>query len=175
MNLGHLPGSTVPALRGKTPQVELKKQNGEFIFDVAGDDNIKYIYRPASGTLSDLQVVFNGGKAFAAMSNGGFAFVAPDGRALEPDNAELKAQLKSSRIEGKKLYTVWQWSYQGRFLAETALDLEVRNQSLAIEFSGGNGKVHAVKTGSVKGVENFKLNTIPYWVLRPCKGKDPMV
>jgi len=175
MGLAHLPGSTVPAVTGKKPSVKLSTGDGEFVFEVAANDNIQYIYRPVSGTLSDLQVVFNGGKPFSAMYNGGFAFVGIDGKLLEPGNPELTAKLKNSRVEGKKLFTQWQWFYKGKALAETTLAMEVRNQSLAIEFSGGSNRVYAVKTGSVKGIEDYKLNTIPYWVMRPNKGKDPMV
>ena len=69
MGLGHLPGSTVPAVAGKMPQVELSKQGSKFVFDVKGVDHVQYIYSPASGTLSDLSVSFNGGKAFACADN----------------------------------------------------------------------------------------------------------
>ncbi len=174
MKLGHLPGSTVPAAAG-TVQTSLEKQGENFVFNVSGTDKIQYIYRPVSGTLSDLRVSFNGAESFAPARNGGFAFVTPDGKMLEPGSSALRAELKSCRMVGKKLFTCWQWSYQGKSLAETTLALEVINQSLAIEFAGGNGKVYAVKTGAVQGIKDYKLNTIPYWVMRPNRGKDPMV
>ncbi|MBE6379656.1 MAG: LamG domain-containing protein [Lentisphaerae bacterium] len=166
-----------PVLSTSAQPVKLTKNGNTFTFAAAaGSDKLIYTYTPQSGTLSDITLAFNGKKAFQPAKDGGFRFVAPDGKLLDANAPGLSAKLLNVKQNGSKVVSNWAWSYNGKPLAETALELSVQGKSLAVRLTGGNGKVHEVRTGVAAGLNNeVILTNLPYWVIRSRGVNDPAI
>ena len=168
--------AAMPTLTTAEKPVKLSKQGKTFVFSsVQGKDKLVYTYTPKSGTLSDITLSFNGQKAFQPLKNGGFAFVAPDGKLLDVNDSKLQSKLLKAEQQGNKVITSWAWNYNGKKLADTKLVISAERKSLSIRLTGGNGKVHAVQTGVAAGLNNAKLTHLPYWVIRSRGVSDPAI
>ena len=167
----------MPVLSTPAQPVKLTKSGNTFTFAAAaGSDKLTYTYTPKSGTLSDIRLSFNGKKSFQPALNGGFRFVAPDGKLLDEKAADLSAKLLNVKQQGDKVVSNWAWSYKGKFLANTTLELTAQGKTLSVRLTGGNGKVHEVRTGVVAGLsDEVILTTLPYWVIRSRGVNDPAI
>ena len=169
------PTGAMPTLTTEEQPVTLSVNRNVYTFSSQqGQDKIVYTYTPASGTLSDITLSFNGQPAFQPMLNGGFGFVAPDGKLLEVNDPALKSKLLSVKKSGNKVITTWQWSYKNQVLGTCGIELTAQRKSLSIKLTGGNGKVHAVRTGVAAGLNGeVILTNLPYWVIRSRGVNDP--
>lgn len=166
---------------GQMPRLQTGKTcKNSFVFDgrtatftaAEGADSIIFRYRLQSGTLNDLEVSWNGGKVFIPAQNGGFRFAVGD-QTIASDDPELKAVLVEAIPGERELKTRWQWSYRNRPLCRTELNLAVKNKTLVIDFMGGDGMVSRIDAGVTAGLQDPKLQTIPYYVIRGGAKNDP--
>ncbi|MBE6368718.1 MAG: LamG domain-containing protein [Lentisphaerae bacterium] len=166
-----------PTLQNAAEPGRVEKQGKSYNF-IMGDSKDKIVcnYTPASGSLSDITLSFNGGKPFQPLLNGGFCFVAPDGNLLDANAAGLTAELLDCRQTDGKVITRWSWSYKNQALAQTVIELSANGKTLSIKLSGGNGKVYEVRTGLVAGLtDKAVISPVPYWVVRAKKINDPAI
>ncbi|MBQ6471307.1 MAG: hypothetical protein IJJ33_04945 [Victivallales bacterium] len=147
------PDSILPGIQGEVCALESRCRNQVCEWHVkAGDDSILYRYEPKTGTLGDIQVIFNGGSPFFPAFNGGPIAKIPEAGGflpvdielnnspetqekhirLCPGDPEINAHLLSFQFREGRADTRWRWEKNGRHL-EFSLGLYVKNRSLAVE------------------------------------------
>lgn len=133
-------------------------------FTYAGADcAITYRYRPETGTLRDLQVVYNGGFAFSPAYDGGIRLFELGGTVLRPQEGRHATTLLEERFDGAAYLARFRWSGDG-----AALDFSVRvrldGKTLTIQYAadGGTGAVLEFGTGRTEGTPAPRAVDLPY-------------
>jgi hypothetical protein len=133
-------------------------------FTYAGPDcAITYRYRPETGTLRDLQVVYNGGFAFYPAYDGGIRLVDLGGKFLRPQDNLHTTTLLEERFDGGAFIARFRWSANGVSLDFT-VRLRLEGKTLAIEFAAerGTGAVLEFGAGRTEGTPNPRVIDLPY-------------
>ena len=199
------PDTILPILKpGGKFSNRLEKTGEDYIFSYAGsDENIAFIYRPATGTLSDLQVRTAAG-VFHPAWEGGWVLVNRkaeqvarkaqsgwvDGDSLRGnwdagiagnkvfnvDMQGVKRQLLVAEIQGNTLHTLWRWE-RGSQAFDTTLDFTIKNKSLIIDAAADTTEIAQFSLGAAAHLKNPILTQVPYLTLwnhfTTRPGKDP--
>jgi hypothetical protein len=189
------PDTILPRLAEEVKFTNRIEQRGEdFVFTYDGDDEkIRFVYRPETGTLSDISVETDGG-SFRPLWEGGWVLVdrakeraalaarttasGTDGdslkavwdagvagnRVYDVDMTGTKRTLVKAEIDGDTLRTVWHWK-KGDVSFESTLDLKIRQKSLVIETSAETDEVAQLSLGKAAFLEDPILTEVPYLTL----------
>ena len=139
----------------------LARQVGSaYVFEYQGKDaRIAYTYTPASGTLSDISVDFNG-KKFRPAVDGGILATVKNVSFLPSDKA-IKAQLLKQEFKNNKLSTLWRWT-KNNAAFEFELNLSIKGKSLAIEVKALSQDGYAFDCGKTENTPDPRLIQLTY-------------
>ena len=171
---GAATGIARPAASTAEPAMALRREGRAYLFQ-AEKPAVAWRYLPGSGTLGDLTVAFQGGKAIRPMRGGGFRFATPEGADIQPDDPRLSARLLSCEASAGGVTSRWQWSYGGVALERTAITLKGQGHTLTVALSSEGGAVREVVFGEVEGCAAPVVSTVPYWVTRGRDHTDPAI
>ncbi len=133
-------------------------------FTYAGPDcAITYRYVPETGTLRDLQIVYNGGFAFFPAYDGGIRLFELGGAFLRPqDNRHVTTVLQEG-FEGAAYLARFRWSGEGAEL-DFSVRLRLEGKSLIVEFAAErrSGAVLEFGTGRTEGTPAPRVIVLPY-------------
>lgn len=145
---------------------QLEQQGDTFIFHYRGKDgHLAYRYRPATGTLGDVTVQWDGrGERFQPMAGGGLRFWSEKTKTDVPAD---KIEPSGCRHEGDTVVSTWRCTFgrntaEGRQTAEVVYTLRLMQKSLVIDVKCPGGMVSEFQIGRAVGVENPRLVTLPY-------------
>jgi len=147
----------------------------ETIFTYDGDDGkLRFRYRPVTGTLSDLAVLYNS-KEIYPCKGGGLQIAG-----LPPDSVEIKAELREQTFQADVLTLRWRLATKDA-ATEVSYRIRIKQKSLVIEMEEHAaadedlaGAVEQVLLGHAEPVGDAKLFWIPYLTFGS-KSADPRV
>ena len=147
----HPPASSLAGGRG-----------GAFVFTYRGaDGTLTYRYTPATGTLSDVTVQWEGrGEVFQPLADGGVLFATDAGTAA-PEKLE---NLSCERV-GETVVARWRLTL-GERTAEVTYTFRLWQKSLVVDVKCLGGEIGEFRIGRAVGVENPRLVTLPYLTFR---------
>jgi len=139
----------------------IARQTGDsFVFEYQGSDaKIAYTYTPKSGTLSDIEVDFNG-KKFRPAVNGGILANVKNVEFL-PSDKTIQAKLLKKEFKNSRLATVWQWTKNGQKL-EFELNFWIKGKSLAVEVKALSADGYAFDCGKTENTPDPRLFQLTY-------------
>lgn len=133
-------------------------------FTYAGPDGtITYRYLPETGTLRDLQVIYNGRFVFSPAFDGGIRLFELGGTILRPQENRHATSLLEERYDGAAYLARFRWSNEA-----AALDFSVRllreGKRLAIQVAAenGTGSVLEFGPGRTEGTPGPRVIDLPY-------------
>jgi len=121
--------------------------------------NLDYRWRPQKGTLSDIEVDWNG-RRFQPCADGGPVF-SVNGVEMRPDDAAVARELVSAQKRRDGVRARWKWS-KGGASAEWTLGLRAKGRSLILDIAAAGGSVTEILVGHAEGVPQPKLILVPY-------------
>ena len=176
------PDSILPGISGEKYAVSAtcKEQVCEWRIKT-GTEDILYRYTPRTGTLGDLEVIYNGKHRFApAVGGGPIATLPTEGKfapvnadenkrpeskqgqvTMRPGDKKVKATLLSFSFKDGRADTRWRWEKGGRHLDFT-LAFYAKKRSLAVETSSDMPFVTDFDCGYTQGTTNPRLFSLAY-------------
>ncbi|MCY2991475.1 MAG: hypothetical protein NTY19_26910 [Planctomycetota bacterium] len=141
-------------------QVSLEETAGAFLFHYRGSDgHLVARYQPATGTLGDVTVQWEGRSGpFQPMVGGGVRFATQDGAA--PRVLEQPKLVRCLRT-GDVVEAVWS-GVCGQQTVQVVYTLRLWQKSLVIDVKCPGGVVAEVSFGKAVGVDQPRLVTVPY-------------
>jgi len=133
-------------------------------FTYAGPDcTISYRYRPETGTLRDLQVVYNGRFAFSPAYDGGIRLFELGGTILQPQENRHATSVLEERYDGAAYLTRFRWSTDDANL-DFSVRLRLEGKTLVVEFAseGRSGAVLEFGPGRTEDTPNPRVIDLPY-------------
>jgi hypothetical protein len=139
---------------------EIHKSEKSYRF-ICSDDNEKVVYEvtPQNGTLSDINVKYNG-KNFQPCYGGGIVFKLGD-KVIRPDNKDVKVNKALVQLKNGILTTQWELHYDN-YKACYRLEYQVKRKSLIIDITTENNNGVEVALGYVTPAPGAKLIQVPY-------------
>jgi len=130
------------------------------------DGRLQYVYRPATGTLDDLEVVWTraGGttsRRFKMAAEGG-PVVEIGGRAYPPAAPGLRRTCLRFDVSKERVHTRWRCEAAGGS-AEYVLDLAVKGKSLLVEVEATDEALVGFTAGQIDGAADARFVDVPYW------------
>ncbi len=153
---GIMPRNMAPGARNS---VQKTADGWQFRYD-GPDGRVCYTYRPVSGTLGDLYAQVNDLPEIQVAVAGGIHGTV-DGVKFTPADPQVRAALKSARLDGDCLETVWSWNKTGKSL-DFKLAFSIKGKTLAVEADAMSPAVSAFDAGYVAGVTAPRLFGLTY-------------
>jgi len=127
------------------------------------DETIFYGYRPATGTLSDIQAIYKGSVRFQPMRGGGLVLDVA-GRRIQPEDPAVRRTLENYKVGDEGVRAVWRYEVEGdAFLVD--IGLRIKQKSLIVDVASDTRLVSEVRIGTVAGLPRPKLVEVPYLTL----------
>ena len=132
-----------------------------------GDGRLRYVYRPMTGTLTDIEVAWRStsGEAvtqrFRIAAEGG-PVVEIAGRSYPPSSTHLTRTCAVFDVAADRVRTRWRCEAKGGS-AEYALDLSVKGKSLLVEVEASDEALSGLVAGQLGGVRDARFVDFPYW------------
>ncbi|HBG25619.1 MAG: hypothetical protein A2Y10_01200 [Planctomycetes bacterium GWF2_41_51] len=160
------PDTILPSINaGTTYTNSVTYLGGKYYFSYNGSDcNTTYIYQPLTGTLSDLDLDYNGVFSFFPTTQDGGIYANVSGVSFTPASYGV-ASLQSSTFQPANNYlsTSWRWSKNGQTLTFD-LTFQIKGKSLIIEAKDADkNKVTEFRIGRTESSSEYKLFPIPFW------------
>lgn len=121
--------------------------------------DLSYVYRPATGTLGDITVEYEG-KSFRPAVKGG-PHAALGTVRFAPGDAEIQTRLLSKAMSGSTLKTVWEWS-KGQAKVTFGLDFRVKGLTLEVVASSDSNDITAFDAGETENTPKPMLFGMTY-------------
>ena len=156
----------------KTTRFEnrVEHSRNKTVFSYVGEDcTLRYRYRPRTGTLDDIALLYNG-KEVSPCSGGGIEL-----NGLAPDSKEITRRLAGQEFDGDQLTVRWELE-AGEIATTVTIRLRMVQKSLIIEFEeeADTGHIAQLLLGRAEPVKDPKLFWVPY-LAYGVKPKDPRV
>lgn len=138
-------------------------KDGSYIFSYRGSDAaIDYVYTPETGTLSDLEVIYNHAFKFKPSYDGGIIANVKNVD-FKPEAKGIKAALAAADLNsaGLQLITRWQLLKNKQTLG-FELTFRIKGKSLIIDAVSKQNDVIAFRAGHTHQTPNAKLIEVPY-------------
>jgi len=144
----------------------------EFLYK-ARDRQVKYVYRPATGGLGEIEAWVNERKVCVPLSGGG----------IEIDGAVVAGTLVDSEIKDGELRLAFDLASKNGKAVRADYVFRIRQKSLVMDFACRGGSATGLAFGNVEGVAKARLVHVPYitfgWQANPrvlCCGEpdDPV-
>lgn len=133
----------------------------EYVFEYRGNDcHLEYVYSPATGTLGDVEVVYDGERKFKPMSGGGIEFDV-GGKRLGPEEKGIRRELVSAEFRDGALTTEWLLKADSAELPFT-LSFRIKGKTLIVGASAKGGSATRFVIGRAEGLRDAKLVKVPY-------------
>ncbi|NQT83641.1 hypothetical protein HQ563_11490, partial [bacterium] len=130
-------------------------------FQYLGSDcNVEYVYTPVTGTLSDVQVIYDGKLNFKPTAGGGIEFEV-GGETLSPEEVGIRRKLLSKEFRDGVLTTHWVVETDSLELPFT-LSFRIKGKSLIVEATAKGGNATRFVVGKAEGLPEPKLIKVPY-------------
>ncbi len=140
---------------------EVVETSGKYVFRYNGrDGNIEYVYCPVSGTLSDVEVLYDGKLKFRPAVGGGVKFDVA-GRTLAPDDKDTRIELVSKEFRDGVVRTEWLKKTESADLP-FSLSFRIKGKSLIVDAAAKRGNATEFVIGRAEGLSNPKLIKVPY-------------
>lgn len=140
--------------------VRLAALGKSFVFTASGDEQVRWRYRPQTGTLSDLTVAVAGRRAFRPCAEAGVVVVLA-GRERGPQDPAVTRTLLSQEMDGDEVTTCWRASAEGDSVQYT-ITLRARGKSLVVDWRSEVGKVAALALGKADRLLQPRVVRVPY-------------
>ncbi len=121
------------------------------------DGRLTYVYRPAAGTLDDLEATWEGSEAVRLAAESG-PLVDKGGKVTGPPRSGKPATLVSAKLEGGAVVTRWRW--EG---VEYALTVRIKGKSLLVDAEAGPDGLAGFTAGRLGHAAKARFVTFPYW------------
>jgi hypothetical protein len=154
------PDTILPSVMHEHANHASETESGySFQYD-GSDSGIEYVYRPVTGTLSDVEVIYDGKLKFRPMSGGGITFEV-SGRISTPEDQDCQRELLSKTFDGGVLTTHWLWKHESVQLPYS-LSFQIKGKSLIVDATAPGGNATEFVIGKCGGLPNPKLIKVPY-------------
>jgi hypothetical protein len=159
--LSNSPGSGVTPsnLLPSKNRLENDGKTWQFIYEAA-DCRLVYTYTPATGTLDDFSVQFDGQQAFPPAAGGGATVLTASGGKSQESPARGGKPLRVAR-DGEMLKVLWQYDVEGRPLRIEWI-YTIQGKSLVVSVRCDDGAVTRFSLGKLGAVPLRKTFDVPY-------------
>lgn len=132
-----------------------------YVFQYNGSDcKIEYVYRPLSGTLGDVEVVYDGKATFKPTAGGGITFEMA-GRTFSLDDLDIRRELVSKDFRDGVLTTHWLLKHDMATYAYS-FSFHIKGKSLIVDAAAKGGNATEFVIGKCEGLPRPKLIKVPY-------------
>jgi len=152
------PDTILPTCKTEHENVVEKKEDAYALIYRGKDGALCYTVEPRTGTLSDVKVSWNGGKAVTPMAGGGVLF----GGSTVPGPAKPAG----ADLRDDSLTTKWR-DDRGR---EYVMTYRIKGKTLIVDVSVSGEDATGFTFGTARGLSKPKLIDVPYLSMEPVKG-----
>ena len=140
---------------------QARESEDGYVFQYNGSDcKIEYLYRPASGTLSDVEAVYDGKTTFKPTAGGGIKFEIA-GRTFSPEDPDIRRELISKDFRDGIVTTHWLLKHDAAE-CRYSFSLQIKGKSLILDAVAKGGDATEFVIGRCEGLPNPKLIKVPY-------------